>query len=102
MAIAQFCDVIRSPKLRQARAGGVVSAGRRSRDPARRALVAAAFVLATLAIMGSRTNADQADLHATRESEKALLSVHITSPLGRLGLPGAIRIVAQLNHPPQL
>jgi VWFA-related protein len=26
------------------------------------------------------------------------LSVHITSPLGRLGLPGAIRIVAQVKH----
>ena len=28
--------------------------------------------------------------------------MRITSPLGRLGLPGAIRIVAQVNHPPQL
>ena len=28
--------------------------------------------------------------------------MRITSPLGRLGLPGAIRIVAQVNHQPQL
>ncbi len=30
------------------------------------------------------------------------LSVRITSPLGRTGLPGAIRIVAQVSHPPQV
>ena len=29
------------------------------------------------------------------------LSVRITSPLGRTGLPGAIRIVAQVSHSPQ-
>ena len=28
--------------------------------------------------------------------------MRITSPLGRLGLPGAIRIVAQVTHPPQV
>ena len=36
------------------------------------------------------------------EPQDPLLSVRITSPLGRLGLPGAIRIVAQVKHPPQL
>ena len=41
-------------------------------------------------------------LHAAGEPQNSLLSVRITSPLGRLGLPGAIRIVAQVNHPPQL
>jgi Ca-activated chloride channel homolog len=30
------------------------------------------------------------------------LSVRITSPLGRLGLPGTIRIVAQVTHPPEI
>ena len=30
------------------------------------------------------------------------LSVRITSPLGRTGLPGAIRIVAQVSHSPQI
>ena len=34
--------------------------------------------------------------------EKPLLSVRITSPLGRLGQPGAIRIVARVTHPPQV
>ena len=43
-----------------------------------------------------------ATLHAAGGPEKPLLSVRITSPLGRLGLPGAIRIVAQVNHPPKV
>ena len=30
------------------------------------------------------------------------LSVRITSPLGRLGLPGTIRIVAQVAHAPEV
>ena len=51
---------------------------------------------------GSRTLAGPATLHAAGEPQNPLLSVRITSPLGRLGLPGAIRIVAQVNHPPQL
>jgi len=38
-----------------------------------------------------------ADDHAAKP-----LSVRITSPLGRLGLPGTIRIVAQVAHPPQV
>jgi len=45
---------------------------------------------------------EPATLHAAAEPDKPLLSVRITSPLGRLGLPGAIRIVAQVNHPSQL
>ena len=51
---------------------------------------------------GSRTLAGPATLHAAGEPQNPLLSVRITSPLGRLGLPGAIRIVAQVKHPPQL
>src|SRR5215510_13968857 len=30
------------------------------------------------------------------------LSVRITSPLGRTGLPGTVRIVAQVHHPPNM
>lgn len=43
-----------------------------------------------------------ATLYAAGAPQNPVLSVRITSPLGRLGLPGAIRIVAQVKHPPQL
>ena len=79
-----------------------MSAGLRSRRPAPRALFAAGLVAAALVTTGSRTLAGPATLHAAGEPQNPLLSVRITSPLGRLGLPGAIRIVAQVNHPPQL
>ena len=72
-------------------------------DESRRsALFAAGLVAAALVTTGSRTLAGPATLHAAGEPQNPLLSVRITSPLGRLGLPGAIRIVAQVNHPPQL
>ena len=67
----------------------------------RPALFAAGLVAAALVTTGSRM-AGVATLHATEKPEKPLLSVRITSPLGRLGLPGAIRIVAQVTHPPQV
>ena len=72
------------------------------RRSAPRALVAAGLVLAALVIEGSRTATGPATLHAAGEPDKPLLSVRITAPLGRLGLPGAVRIVAQVNHPPQV
>jgi len=62
---------------------------------------AAGVVAAALMTTGSRTFTGPALLHAAGEPQNPL-SVRITSPLGRLGLPGAIRIVAQIKHPPQL
>lgn len=41
-------------------------------------------------------------LDAAGASPHATLSVRITSPLGRTGLPGAIRIVAQVSHLPNV
>jgi Ca-activated chloride channel homolog len=79
-----------------------VSTGLRRRGAAPRALFAAALVAAVLVTTGSRTVPGPATLHAAAEPQNPLLSVRITSPLGRLGLPGAIRIVAQVKHPPQL
>ena len=73
----------------------------RSRRPASRGLVAAGLVAAALVYPGSPTLTGGAALHAAGEPQNRL-SVHITSPLGRLGLPGAIRIVAQVEHPPQV
>lgn len=66
-----------------------------------RALFAACLAAAVLIANGSRTLAGPARLDAAGEPEKPLLSVRITSPLGRLGLPGAIRIVAHVSHPSQ-
>jgi Ca-activated chloride channel family protein len=59
---------------------------------------AAGLVAAALLTPCARSLTAPAALHAANGPENAL-SVHITSPLGRLGLPGAIRIVAQVNHP---
>ena len=77
-----------------------VQRGRPRQTP--RALFAAGLVAAALVTAGSRPLAGPALLHAAGQPEKPRLSVRITSPLGRLGQPGAIRIVAQVNHPPQL
>jgi VWFA-related protein len=63
---------------------------------------AASVVSAALVAAGSWTLTGRATVHAAGDPQNALLSVRITSPLGRLGLPGAIRIVAQVKHPPQL
>src|SRR4051794_40991085 len=41
-------------------------------------------------------------LQAANGPPHAVLSVRITSPLGRTGLPGAIRIVAQVSHVPNV
>ena len=59
---------------------------------------AAGLVAAALLTLGSRTLTGPAALHAAGGPETPL-SVRITSPLGRLGLPGTIRIVAHINHP---
>ena len=81
-----------------ARDAGHLVAGRL----APRALFVAGLVAAVLLTPGARTFPGPATLHAAGKPEKPLLSVRITSPLGRLGLPGAIRIVAQVTHPPQV
>ena len=73
----------------------------RGRGPSPRMLVAAGVVAAALAIASPRTLAGSTAFPIEGEPESPLLSVRITSPLGRLGLPGAIRIVAQVNHPSQ-
>jgi VWFA-related protein len=63
--------------------------------PATRAGIVAAV---SLAILASRAPAAGADKGAANLP----LSVRITSPLGRTGLPGAIRIVAQVSHMPDV
>ena len=35
-------------------------------------------------------------------SQDPALSVRITSPLGRTGIAGTVRIVAQVQHPPNI
>src|SRR4249919_1820097 len=79
-----------------------VSVWPRSRRPALRALFAASLVVATLLTTDSRTSTGPATLRAAGGPQNRPLSVHITSPLGRLGLRGAIRIVAQVSHPAQV
>jgi VWFA-related protein len=76
-----------------------VTVGLHRRRPSPRALLAAG-VTAVLVATASWTSPVPATLHAAGEPDHRL-SVRITSPLGRLGLPGAIRIVAQVSHPPQ-
>jgi Ca-activated chloride channel homolog len=56
---------------------------------------------ATLLSGGVCPGTGSATVSAADEA-KLPFSVRITSPLGRTGLPGAIRIVAQLAHPPGL
>jgi hypothetical protein len=40
-----------------------------------------------------------ADVRSPVRAQTPDLSVRITSPLGRTGQPGAVRIVAQIHHP---
>ena len=59
------------------------------------------------AVVLLRTVATGAGVHSTKVEAASWpgsvpLSVHITSPLGRTGLPGAIRIVAQVSHQPNV
>lgn len=59
------------------------------------------------AVVLLRTVATGAGVHSTKVEAASgpgsvPLSVHITSPLGRTGLPGAIRIVAQVSHQPNV
>jgi VWFA-related protein len=57
-----------------------------------------AVVCATmLAVLGAADGALAADHRSNRP-----LAIHITSPLGRTGLPGPIRIVAQVQHPDKI
>jgi VWFA-related protein len=63
-----------------------------------RTALVASFVAATLLLPGSGPSAI---VHAD-DDVASPLSVRITSPLGRLGLAGTIRIVAQVAHPPRV
>ena len=53
----------------------------------------AAVWVATLSVLGSTGRAASTD-----HRPASALAVHITSPLGRTGLAGPIRIVAQVQH----
>jgi Ca-activated chloride channel family protein len=59
------------------------------------------LVAAALLMSGSGRRPASAVVYAADDATTPL-SVRITSPLGRLGLPGTIRIVAQVVHPPQV
>ena len=61
-----------------------------------RAALAAILVAAALLAAPSGTQSGSAVVHAEDDVPNPL-SVRITSPLGRLGLPGTIRIVAQVR-----
>ena len=50
-----------------------------------------ASALVCLAVSGGRVAA------ASKDNGKILPTIHITSPLGRTGLPGRVRIVARLT-----
>jgi hypothetical protein len=56
----------------------------------------AAITLLLAAVM--RLNPPEATAGPSSDRPKAALSVRITSPMGRTGLPGAIRIVAQVSQ----
>ena len=66
----------------------------------RAALAAGLVAAAALLTAGSHPRLGSAIVYAAGDPASPM-SVRITSPLGRLGLPGAIRIVAQVTHPPQ-
>jgi Ca-activated chloride channel homolog len=61
----------------------------------RTALVAGLVAIAMLVTTGASVASG-----STTAAPNAPLSVRITSPLGRLGQPGTIRIVAKVTHPP--
>jgi VWFA-related protein len=61
----------------------------------------AAGLVAALLTPDAGLRPDPAIVHAADDVANPL-SVRITSPLGRLGMPGTIRIVAQVAHPPQV
>ncbi len=67
-----------------------------------RALFAVPAVVISLLILASCPAGRWTTLHAAGDPDGAQLSVRITSPLGRTGLPGAIRIVAQVSHRPNV
>jgi Ca-activated chloride channel family protein len=66
-----------------------------------RAALAGILAAAAMLAAPSGTQSGSAVIHADDEVQNPL-SVRITSPLGRLGRPGTIRIVAQVAHPPQV
>jgi Ca-activated chloride channel homolog len=63
----------------------------------------AAWLVAVVALvtMGSGAASGSTDIDRGADPN-APLSVRITSPLGRLGQPGTIRIVARVTHPPEV
>jgi len=63
-----------------------------------RAFVAVPAVAVSLLILASYPAGRWTTLHAAGDPDSPQLSVRITSPLGRTGLPGVIRIVAQVSH----
>jgi len=65
-----------------------------------RTLIAGAAALVFLAILASGSPSTLVE--AAAASGHAALSVRITSPLGRTGLPGALRIVAKVSHLPNV
>jgi Ca-activated chloride channel family protein len=67
-----------------------------------RALVGGLAVTVSLAMLASSSGRGPTTLHAAGNPDAPHLSVRITSPLGRTGLPGAIRIVAQVSHLPNV
>lgn len=67
-----------------------------------RPLVASLSVAVALPILISGGRLNSTTLHAGGWPDSTHLTVRITSPLGRTGLPGAIRIVAQVSHPPNV
>jgi VWFA-related protein len=65
------------------------------------ARAAGLIAAATLLLQAPVQRLLPAIVHASDEKTNPLLSVRITSPLGRLGQPGTVRIVARVTRPPQ-
>ena len=73
----------------------------RQRSANLRTALVAGLVAATLLMPSSSSRPGSAVVFA-KDDVPTPLSVRITSPLGRLGLPGTIRIVAQVVHSPKV
>jgi len=64
-----------------------------------RGFVAVPALAGSLLVLASRANGHWTTLYAAGDPDIPKLSVRITSPLGRTGLPGRVRIVARMTTP---